>query len=153
MKITLLVVGKMRSAALKEVCEDYLSRLKRYGPAEVIEVKAAEGLAPKEASQLECERLLKEINPGDTIYILDERGQQMRSKELSELILKLEINSTKRIVMILGGAYGLNDIVRAKGRLLSFSKMTLPHELCRALALEQLYRARTIQRNEPYHHE
>jgi 23S rRNA (pseudouridine1915-N3)-methyltransferase len=97
--------------------------------------------------------LIKELNSTDTVWILDERGSQMRSKELSEAILKLEINSIKRLVLILGGAYGLNDTVRSKGRLLSFSKMTLPHELCRALALEQLYRARTIQRNEPYHHE
>jgi 23S rRNA (pseudouridine1915-N3)-methyltransferase len=153
MKLTLLAVGKMRSKALKEVCDDYLARLKRYGTAEVVEVKAAEGLAPKEATEQECLRILKEINSSDTVWILDERGAQMRSKELSETILKLEINSTKRLVLILGGAYGLNDTVRSKGRLLSFSKMTLPHELCRALALEQLYRARTIQRNEPYHHE
>ena len=153
MKITLLAVGKMRSKALKEVCDDYLARLNRYGSAEVVEVKAAEGLAPKEAAEQECSRLLKELQPSDTLFILDERGSQMRSKELSELILKLEINSIKRMVLVLGGAYGLNDLVRSKGRLLSFSKMTLPHELCRALALEQLYRARTIQRNEPYHHE
>lgn len=153
MKLILLAVGKMRSKALKDVCDDYLARLKRYGAAEVVEVKAAEGFAPKEAAEQECSRLLKELNSTDTVWILDERGPQMRSKELSEVILKLEINSEKRLVLILGGAYGLNEAVRAKGRLLSFSKMTLPHELCRALALEQLYRARTIQRNEPYHHE
>lgn len=153
MKIVVLAVGKLRSKALKEICDEYLSRLKRYGAAEVVEVKASEGLAPEKAVEAECAQLLKNIEATDTVFILDERGKEYRSVELSQLIMSLEIKSIKRAIIVLGGAYGLNDMIRRKGSLVSLSKMTLPHELCRALLLEQLYRARTIQRGEPYHHE
>jgi 23S rRNA (pseudouridine1915-N3)-methyltransferase len=152
MKIVLLSVGKMKNGALKEVCAEYLARLKRYGPAEVLEVKAAEGLVPDKAVELECERLLNCLEPADTVWILDEKGKQFTSVELADGILKLEINSIKRLVLILGGAYGLNSATKKRGANIALSKMTLPHELCRAIALEQLYRARTIQRGEPYHH-
>lgn len=153
MKIVVLTVGKLRSKALKEVCDEYLARLKRYGSAEIVEVKASEGLAPEKAIEVECSNLIKNIEPTDTVWVLDERGKEYRSIELSNMIMSLEIKSVKRLIIVLGGAYGLNASVRSKGSLLSLSKMTLPHELCRALLLEQLYRARTIQRDEPYHHE
>jgi len=153
MKIVVLTVGKLRSKALKDVCDEYLARLKRYGSAEILEVKAADGLSPKKSIEAECANLMKNILPTDTVWILDERGKEYRSTELSNMIMRLEITSTKRLIIVLGGAYGLTDFVRSKGSLLALSKMTLPHELCRALLLEQLYRARTIQRGEPYHHE
>lgn len=153
MKIVVLVVGKMRSKALKDVCDEYLARLKRYGPAEVVEVKAADGLSPEKSIEAECANLIKNIEPTDTVWVLDERGKEYRSIELSKMIMSLEIKSIKRLIIVLGGAYGLTDLIRSKGALLALSKMTLPHELCRALLLEQLYRARTIQRGEPYHHE
>lgn len=153
MKIVVLVVGKLRSKALKEVCDEYLSRLKRYGPAEVVEVKAADGLSPEKSVEAECAQLLKNFEPNDTVWVLDERGKEYRSVDLSKMIMSLEVKSVKRLIIILGGAYGLTDSVRSKGMLLALSKMTLPHELCRVLLLEQLYRARTIQRGEPYHHE
>jgi len=153
MKIVVLAVGKLRSKALKEVCDEYLSRLKRYGAADVVEVKAADGLSPEKSVEAECAQLIKNIEPTDTVWILDERGKEYRSTELSKMIMSLEIKSIKRLIIVLGGAYGLTDAVRSKGMLLALSKMTLPHELCRTLLLEQLYRARTIQRGEPYHHE
>ena len=79
-------------------------------------------------------------------------GRRSVRRSFRKVLKDLELRSTKRLVLILGGAYGLSDEIRRRGTLLSLSKMTFPHELCRAVALEQLYRARTIQNGEPYHH-
>lgn len=152
MKIVLLAVGKLRSKPLKEVCDDYLSRLARFGAAEVREVKASESATAEQSVAQECARILEAVEPSDQVCILDERGVQLSSVELCTLIKSHEMRGTKRLVFVLGGAYGLSDEVRKRGKLISLSKMTLPHELCRALVLEQLYRARTIQNNQPYHH-
>jgi len=152
MKIVLLAVGKMRSKALREVCEEYLGRLARYGAAEVKEVKAAESASPEQSVAQESARLLAALEPNDHVLVLDERGTQQTSRELCDLLKQHELRSTKRLMLVLGGAYGLSDDVRKRGTLFSLSKMTLPHELCRAVILEQLYRARTIQNGEPYHH-
>ncbi|MCY3019781.1 MAG: 23S rRNA (pseudouridine(1915)-N(3))-methyltransferase RlmH, partial [Planctomycetota bacterium] len=92
------------------------------------------------------------LAPGDAVYVLDERGTQLSSVGLCELLQKHELHGTKRLMFVLGGAYGVTDAVRRRGKMLALSRLTLPHELCRALVLEQLYRARTIQHGEPYHH-
>ena len=86
------------------------------------------------------------------VLVLDERGAQMTSAELAGLLQASELQGVKRLVFVLGGAYGLSAEARKRGKNLSLSKMTLPHELCRAVILEQIYRARTIQRGAPYHH-
>ena len=152
MKIHVVAVGKMRSAPLREVCVDYLGRLKRYGPAEVLEVKAAETGDVARRTSDETKRVLEELEPGDHVVALDERGKQLSSVELAELLKTLELRAIRRVAFVIGGAYGLGDEVRKKGSMISLSKLTLPHELCRAVVLEQLYRARTIQKGEPYHH-
>ncbi|MFH0940141.1 MAG: 23S rRNA (pseudouridine(1915)-N(3))-methyltransferase RlmH [Planctomycetota bacterium] len=152
MKITLLAVGRVRHAAWRELCADYLLRLRRYGPAEVQEVKAAEVATPVQAGAEESRRLLAALDPRDKVIVLDERGAQITSPDLATCLQEAELRSVKRLIFVLGGAFGVNDAVRNRGRLLALSKLTLPHELCRVLALEQLYRARTIQRGEPYHH-
>ena len=152
MKIVLLAVGRLRSEPLREVCADYLARLKRYGSAEVVEVKASENGDAARRIADESARLLDQLAPSDHVMALDERGKTLSSPELAKVLKDLELRSTKRLVLILGGAYGLSDEIRRRGTLLSLSKMTFPHELCRAVALEQLYRARTIQNGEPYHH-
>jgi 23S rRNA (pseudouridine1915-N3)-methyltransferase len=151
MKIVLLAVGRLRSAPLREVCEDYLSRLKRYGPTEVCEVKPSEAAAAQAVKQ-ESERLLDALSPSDQLYVLDEHGGQLSSVELSQMLKNQELRAVKRLVFVLGGAYGLDSVLKTRGKLLALSKMTLPHELCRAVILEQLYRARAIQHGEPYHH-
>jgi len=152
MRIILLAVGRLRSKPLREVCADYLGRLSRYGPVGVEELKPAElGSAPQRVAQ-ESVRVLAALLPTDRVCVLDERGAQISSVELCELLKTHELHGAKRLVFVLGGAYGVNDAVRQRGKLLALSQLTLPHELCRALLLEQLYRARTIQRGEPYHH-
>ncbi len=151
MRLVLVAVGKLRSSAVRALCEDYLARLQRYGPAECIEVKAAEGPREQAVAQ-EGSRLLAALQPVDEVFVLDERGTATASVELSEKIQALEMRAVKRVVFLLGGAYGFSAEVRQGRKLLSLSKLTLPHELCRVLILEQLYRARTIQHGEPYHH-
>lgn len=152
MRITLLAVGRMRSKPLREVCEDFLSRLQHFGAVEVQELKASDAATPQQSVQQECSRILDALNSSDTVLILDERGTQRSSPELAEFIKEQELRAVKRLVLVLGGAYGLSDDVRKRGKLFSLSKMTLPHELCRAVILEQLYRARSIQHGLPYHH-
>src|SRR5262249_28274837 len=117
-----------------------------------IEVKAGSGTLMEQVVEQEGERILAALEPSDSVHILDERGQQCTSPEFSALLAQLEMRAVKRMVLAVGGAYGLSDAVRKRGKMLSLSKLTLPHELCRALLLEQLYRARSIQHGEPYHH-
>lgn len=152
MRLLLLAVGRLRSAPLRELCADYQQRLQRYGPAEVVEVKAADAATREESVRQESKRLLAALSPQDQVLVLDERGTQHSSADMARLLKEHELRGTKQLVFVLGGAYGLSDELRKRGRNLSLSKMTLPHELCRAVVLEQLYRARTIQRGEPYHH-
>jgi len=152
MKIVLLAVGRLRSAPLRDVCADYLARLQRFGPAEVVEVKAADSQSIQQRLAQEGQRLLAALQPSDWLVVLDERGKQLSSVELSDALKTHELRAVRRLVFVLGGAYGLADDVKRMGTLLALSKMTLPHEFCRALIMEQLYRARTIQRGEPYHH-
>ena len=152
MKIVLLCVGKMRNGALSEVCADYLTRLQRFGSAEVREVKASTRNEINAAREEESQRLEKMLEPADRVFVLDERGAQYTSVQCAELMGKLERESARRMIVALGGAYGMTDAFKKRGQLLGLSKLTLPHELCRAVLLEQLYRARTIQQGLPYHH-
>jgi 23S rRNA (pseudouridine1915-N3)-methyltransferase len=152
MKLLLLAVGKMRSGALAEICDDYVKRMQRFGPMEIKEVKASTRSDVREASEEECDRLAKALEPSDKLIVLDERGAQITSVQLADWLSRHERENTKRLVVALGGAYGMTDAFKARGTALALSKMTLPHELCRAVIVEQLYRARTIQNHLPYHH-
>lgn len=153
MKILFVSVGKLRSAPLRKVCDEYLGRLQRYGTCEVLETKPAKAKDPAAAAREESAGLLAALSAGDKVWVLDERGTQETSPGLARRISELENRSAKRLAVLLGGAYGLDDSARARADWVwSLSKGTFAHELCRALALEQLYRARTIQRGEPYHH-
>jgi 23S rRNA (pseudouridine1915-N3)-methyltransferase len=127
--------------------------LQRYGAVEVREVKAADSGTREQNIAQEGTRLLAALEGSDAVHILDERGTEVSSVELAELLNKCQLRGVRRLVFILGGAYGLSKEVQNRGKRLSLSRLTLPHELCRALVLEQLYRARTIQKGEPYHHE
>lgn len=152
MKLVLLAVGKMRSTALAGICDEYVKRMQRFGAMELKEVKASTRENAKEGSIEECERLTKALEPSDKLIVLDERGAQITSVELAEWLTRYERENSKRLVVALGGAYGFTDEFRKRGKLLGLSKLTLPHELCRAVVAEQLYRARTIQNGLPYHH-
>lgn len=141
MKIKLIVVGKLKEKYYREACEEYLKRLQRYCSLEVIEIK-------DEGKEKEAEKMLAKCDDS-FVVVLTEEGKQCASIQFAALLKKTEHD----IIFIMGGPYGFDDAIKKKANLLlSLSAMTLPHELCRVVFLEQLYRAYTILKHEKYHH-
>lgn len=157
MKILLISVGKTSYAPFREAIAKYTSRLPHYLPFELKEipdVKNTHSLTESQQKELEGNSLLEAILPGDFVVLLDERGKEITSKELSKLISDKMISLPGRLVFIIGGPYGFSPAVYKRSNAkLSLSKMTLPHEMAKLVISEQLYRAMTILRGEPYHHE
>lgn len=158
MKITILCVGKVKEKYFTGAIEEYVKRLLRYCKPEIIEVadeKTPDGASAaieEQIKQKEGERLLKYIPDDAYVCILAINGKQLTSEELSEKIGELGVRGTSHIVFVIGGSLGLWDTVTKKGDfLLSFSKMTFPHQLMRVVLLEQIYRAYRILNGEPYH--
>lgn len=156
MKITLLTVGKTTSAEVKSICNDYENRLKRYTKFESVvidnaQIRLHEALKIK---QREGELILKKINPGDHVVLLDERGKEYTSQQFAVWIGGLQNQSLKNICFVVGGAFGFSEEVYQRANAtFSLSKMTCNHQLIRAVFCEQMYRAFTILNNEPYHHD
>ena len=141
MKLRVLWVGKSRDAWVKEVVADYAGRIRRYAPLELCEVRDEKGAEAEEMRRRECERLEKQIPPGATLVLLDERGEQMDSPGLAAFIGKQRDSGTGELVFAIGGAYGFSEEFRRRGRLLALSKMTFTHQMVRVFLLEQIYRA------------
>lgn len=157
MKITLLTVGKTDKDWVRQGLDIYVSRLKHYIPfgiVEIPELKNVSALSKDQIKSKEGELILKNIRTTDDVILLDEKGKQYTSVELAKIIQDKISYAGKDIVFIIGGAYGFSDAVyqRANSKL-SFSKMTFSHQMVRAIFAEQIYRAFTIMRGEPYHHE
>lgn len=156
MKLRLLCVGRLSEAYLREGCALFQERLRHYLPLTVEEFKehkAADRGARTRAVTAEGELLLARIPAGAFVIALDERGRSISSTGLAELLEQHMVAGSAEWAMVIGGAHGLSEGVRQRANLvLSLSAMTLPHQLVRLLLLEQLYRACTIIRNEPYHH-
>lgn len=157
MHIKLLVVGKTDTGWVSDGLEQYASRLRRYVNFDVVEVpylKNASSLSKEQVKQKEGEELLGEVSEGDSLILLDERGEMYRSVDFARYLENMLSHSNRNIIFTIGGAYGFSDDVykRANGKL-SLSKMTYPHQLVRTIFAEQLYRAFTILHGEPYHHE
>jgi 23S rRNA (pseudouridine1915-N3)-methyltransferase len=157
MKITLLQTGKTTDRNVSEVADLYTSRIKKYSPFEVItlpDIKNTKNMPVQEQKIREGERMLQLTGADDYIVLLDEKGNELRTTGFSAALEKMFFLPKKRIVFIIGGPYGFSESVYARADYkLSLSKMTFPHQLVRLLFLEQLYRAFTIIKNEPYHHE
>lgn len=157
MKITLLTVGKTDKDWVRQGLDIYVSRLKHYIPFSIVEIpelKNVSSLTKEQIRTREGELILRNLRPTDDVILLDERGKEYSSVELAK-ILQDKINYTGRdIVYIIGGAYGFSEAVyrRADSRL-SLSRMTFSHQMVRAIFAEQIYRAFTIMKGEPYHHE
>ena len=157
MKILLILVGKTVTSPLIELFNDYEGRLKHYAPftTEVIpDIRNAKNLSENEIKEKEGELILKTIQNGDTVVLLDDKGQTFSSREFSAWLERKQTGVSKRLTFVIGGAYGFSKAVynRANEQL-SLSKMTFSHQLVRVIFAEQLYRAFTILNNEPYHHE
>ena len=157
MKIRLMTVGKTDSGWVREGLETYASRISRYAPfsiAEIPELKNASSLSRAQVKEKEGELILGKVTPRDTVILLDEKGKERSSVEFAKEIERLMGGSGGNLVFVIGGAYGFSEPVyaRSDGKL-SLSRMTFPHQMVRVVFAEQLYRAFTIIRGEPYHHE
>lgn len=157
MKINLLVVGKSNNSSLIQLQSEYQNRLKYYINFEMLtipELKNTKSLSEIEQKEKEGELILKQLDNTDELILLDEKGKLFSSVEFSTFISKKMLSSQKRIVFVVGGPYGFSPKLynRANG-LISLSKMTFSHQMIRVIFVEQLYRAFTILKGEPYHHE
>jgi len=156
MKIRILCVGKQSQSWLREGSELYLKRINRVFPCSIDELREEKGGKKPDRARLcrlEGEQLLKRIPDSAYVIALDERGRQIDSVELSRTLENFMLESRDQVIFIIGGPYGLSDAVRQRSnRILSLSAMTFTHQMVRLFLLEQIYRATTILRNEPYHH-
>ena len=157
MKITLLTVGKTDRDWVRQGLDIYVSRLKHYIPfsmVEIPELKNVSALSKDQIKAKEGELILKNIRPTDDLILLDEHGKEYTSVELAKVIQERISYTGKDMVFVIGGAYGFSPEVysRANSKI-SLSRMTFSHQMVRAIFAEQLYRAFTIMKGEPYHHE
>jgi len=157
MKIVLIAVGKTTERYFVDAIEEYKGRLKFYLPFEleiIPELKNTKNLSVDQQKEKEGELILKNLQPGDYLVLLDEHGKEFSSVRFAEYLEKKMHTVAKRLVFVIGGPYGFSDKVyeTAKEKL-SVSKMTFSHQMIRMIFLEQIYRAMTILNNEPYHHE
>ncbi|GAB7080660.1 23S rRNA (pseudouridine(1915)-N(3))-methyltransferase RlmH [Megalodesulfovibrio paquesii] len=153
--IRLLSVGRFKADWWKRAAEDYSRRIARFVPFE--EKYAPDGAAslpPEKRMQAEGERLLTMLEPKDFVIVLDERGRALPSETLARELARQLDDPGSRPCFVVGGAWGLDPAVKAAARqVISLGPMTLPHELARVVLLEQLYRALSILKGLPYHHE
>ena len=157
MKITLLVIGKTEADYLKKGIDTYIQRLKHYVAFELQVVNAlknTKNMNEQQQKQKEGELLLAQLSTTDTLVLLDENGQQPSSIDFAKYIEKQMLASIKNLVFVVGGPYGFSPDVHQKsvGKI-SLSKMTFSHQMVRLIFTEQLYRAMTILKGEPYHHQ
>lgn len=157
MKIVLLVVGKTTTGFIKDGVEEYAGRINRFMPFEIRvipDIKTTRKISEQAQKDAEGKLILAQLQPADHVVLLDERGKEMTSREFSGFIEKKAQIVQKNLVFIVGGPYGFSPEVYAKANsMLSLSKMTFPHEMIRLFFTEQIYRAMTISRNMPYHHD
>jgi 23S rRNA (pseudouridine1915-N3)-methyltransferase len=157
MNIELIVVGKTDMKEVEALVSMYTKRLNHYikfAITTLADVRNTKNLSAAEQKRLEGEAILRLVTDSDHLMLLDEHGLELRSIEFADLLQKRMSAGTKRLVFVIGGPYGFSDAVyqRANSKL-SLSKMTFSHQIVRAIFTEQLYRAFTILKNEPYHHE
>lgn len=156
MTIKLLGIGKTDDPALQNLTEVYINRLQFYNKFEfelIPDIKKAKNLNENQQKQKEGELLLNKLIASDFVVLLDEGGKQFTSEAFSEYIQKRLNSGLKQLVFVIGGPYGFSEAVYKRAdSTISLSKMTFSHQMVRLFFTEQLYRAFTILRNEPYHH-
>ncbi len=157
MRIRIVCIGKTKAYYLIEGEKIYLDRLKHYAQVELLhlpDVKAIKGMSENEIKEKEGKQFMTQIEGGDRVFLLDERGKSYGSKDFSSFLQKQFNMGGKNLIFLIGGPYGFSDDLkqRADGKI-SLSDMTFSHEMIRVFFLEQIYRAFTILKGEPYHHE
>ncbi|WOI23826.1 23S rRNA (pseudouridine(1915)-N(3))-methyltransferase RlmH [Nonlabens ulvanivorans] len=157
MKITLLTVGKTDDSRIEQLTQMYVDRLKHYINFEleiIPDLKKTKNLSEDQQKNEEGKLILNKLEKSDFVTLLDERGKKLSSLQFAELINKRSVSGLKRLVFIIGGPYGFSsDVYQRANSKLSLSDMTFSHQMVRLFATEQIYRAFTILRNEPYHHD
>lgn len=157
MRITLLVIGKTDSRQLDELIQHYTQRIGHYLPYElkvIPDVKRGSKTTPDLQRELEGRELLRHIEPTDRLALLDERGSAFTSVAFARHLEGYMLSGLKRLVLAIGGPYGFSEEVYARANeQITLSCMTFSHQMVRLFATEQIYRAMTILRGEPYHHE
>ena len=156
MKTLLILVGKTTDKHFQAGITDYVERIGHYMPFELVtipELKNTKSLSEEQQKTAEGELILKQIQPSDTVVLLDEHGREWRSIEFARW-LEQKRNTSRRLIFVIGGPYGFSPAVYARANeQLSLSKMTFSHQMIRLVFTEQVYRACTIIKGEPYHHE
>jgi 23S rRNA (pseudouridine1915-N3)-methyltransferase len=155
-KINFLLIGKTTQDYLREGISIYEKRLKNYIAFEtkiLPEIKKTSGLSFEQQKNFEGKLLLEVISPGDFVILLDENGKGLASTDFAFFLQKQMVQSTKSMIFVVGGPYGFSkEMYNRANEMISLSKMTFSHQMVRLIFLEQLYRAMTILKNEPYHH-
>lgn len=157
MQIKLIAIGKTDNKELDELISEYIKRLGFYTKFEldiIPDIKNSKNLSENAQKEKEGELILKKVQQSDDLILLDERGKQFSSVGFSEYLQKKMNTGLKTLIFVIGGPYGFSDEVyqRANGKI-SLSSMTFSHQMVRLFFVEQIYRAHTILRNEPYHHQ
>lgn len=156
MKSILIQVGKTTDKHLQAGIDNYVERTGHYMPFEVVtipELKNTKNLTPDQQKTMEADLILRQLQPSDTVVLLDEHGREYRSQEFARW-LEQKRHAARRLVFIIGGPYGFADTVYNRAQeMVSLSKMTFSHQMIRLIFTEQIYRACTIIKGEPYHHE
>ena len=156
MKITIVAIGKKHDPKLLSIIEDYTKRLNHYVKSEwkLVEAKITSSMTNEQIKNAESDVMSSLLSNEDTVILLDERGTELSSVELATKLQHFMNSSTKNVVFIIGGAYGVNEKLMKKADFtLSLSKLVFPHQLVRLILIEQLYRAHTILAGEKYHHQ
>lgn len=157
MKIALIVIGKTDAGYFVDAINEYKKRLVHYIPFEIEvipDIKNVKNMSEIQQKEKEGELILKFLQPGDYLVLLDEKGKDFTSLQFAAYLEKKMHTIPKRLVFIIGGPYGFSEAVYgAASEKISLSKMTFSHQMVRLIFIEQIYRAMTILNNEPYHHE
>lgn len=157
MKISLICIGKTDEKYLLEGIDKYLKRLKFYVNFSLIvipDIKNSKNLSQEQQKEKEAQLINKYIQATDTLVLLDEHGKAYRSLEFSEYFEKSMLKSVQHLVFVIGGPYGFdNNLYERSNHKISLSNMTFSHQMIRLFFVEQVYRAFSIMRGEPYHHE
>jgi 23S rRNA (pseudouridine1915-N3)-methyltransferase len=157
MEISLIVIGKTNARYLQEGIDEYIKRLKHYIPYSITvlpDIKNTKKLTEEQQKEAEGKLMLDALKPGDCLVLLDERGKEFTSVAFADYLQRKMNAGLRRLMFVIGGPYGFSQSVydRADEKI-SLSKMTFSHEMIRLFFTEQIYRAMTIQRGEPYHHQ
>lgn len=157
MKISLIVIGKTDASYFVDAINEYKNRLVHYIPFEmeiIPDIKNVKNLREEQQKEKEGELILRMLQPGDYLVLLDEHGKSFTSMEFATYLERKMHVVSKRLVFVIGGPYGFSEAVyKAASEKISLSKMTFSHQMIRLIFVEQIYRAMTILNNEPYHHE